>query len=120
MAERLATNTEIRAKEVRLIGPEGKQVGIVPLKIAIDAAKALEMDLVEVAVGLRPGTPDNAPLIGPAGDDRLLIATGHFRNGILLAPVTARAIEETLATGAPPDEIAPFSPQRFGAREVVA
>lgn len=54
MAERLATNTEIRAREVRLIGPEGKQVGIVPLKIAIDAAKALELDLVEVAPNASP------------------------------------------------------------------
>ena len=54
MAERLATNTEIRAKEVRLIGPEGKQVGIVPLKIAIDAARALELDLVEVAPNATP------------------------------------------------------------------
>ena len=54
MAERLATNTEIRAKEVRLIGPEGKQVGIVPLKIAIDAAKALDLDLVEVAPNASP------------------------------------------------------------------
>ena len=54
MADRLATNTEIRAKEVRLIGPEGKQVGIVPLKIAIDAAKALDLDLVEVAPNASP------------------------------------------------------------------
>ena len=54
MAERLATNAEIRAKEVRLIGPEGKQVGIVPLKIAIDAAKALDLDLVEVAPQASP------------------------------------------------------------------
>jgi translation initiation factor IF-3 len=54
LAERLATNTEIRAKEVRLIGPEGKQVGIVPLKIAIDAAKALDLDLVEVAPNASP------------------------------------------------------------------
>ena len=54
MAERLATNAEIRAKEVRLIGPEGKQVGIVPLKIAIDAAKALDLDLVEVAPNASP------------------------------------------------------------------
>lgn len=54
MADRLATNAEIRAKEVRLIGPEGKQVGIVPLKIAIDAAKALDMDLVEVSPQATP------------------------------------------------------------------
>ena len=54
MADRLATNAEIRAKEVRLIGPEGKQVGIVPLKIAIDAAKAMDLDLVEVAPQANP------------------------------------------------------------------
>ena len=54
MAERLATNAEIRAKEVRLIGPEGKQLGIVPLKIAIDAARAVDLDLVEVAPNANP------------------------------------------------------------------
>lgn len=54
MAERLAVNQEIRAKEVRLIGPEGKQVGIVPLKIAIEAAQALDLDLVEVSPQAAP------------------------------------------------------------------
>jgi translation initiation factor IF-3 len=54
MNQRLAVNAEIRAKEVRLIGPEGKQVGIVPLKIAIDAAKELDLDLVEVAPQANP------------------------------------------------------------------
>lgn len=54
MAERLATNQEIRAKEVRLIGPEGKQVGIVPLKVAIEAAQALDLDLVEVSPNATP------------------------------------------------------------------
>jgi translation initiation factor IF-3 len=54
MADRLATNTEIRAKEVRLIGPEGKQVGVVPLKIAIEAAQQLDLDLVEVSPQAQP------------------------------------------------------------------
>jgi translation initiation factor IF-3 len=54
MADRLATNAEIRAKEVRLIGPEGKQVGVVPLKIAIEAASAMELDLVEVSPQASP------------------------------------------------------------------
>ena len=54
MADRLAVNQEIRAKEVRLIGPEGKQVGIVPLKIAIEAAQALDLDLVEVSPQASP------------------------------------------------------------------
>ena len=54
MADRLAVNQEIRAKEVRLIGPEGKQVGVVPLKIAIEAAQALDLDLVEVSPQANP------------------------------------------------------------------
>jgi glycine oxidase len=51
-----------------------------------------EMELVEAAAGLRPGTPDNLPLVGPAPLDGLLWATGHYRNGILLAPLSAEAI----------------------------
>ena len=54
MAERLATNAEIRAKEVRLVGPDGKQVGIVPLKVAIEAARSVDLDLVEVAPNANP------------------------------------------------------------------
>jgi len=73
-----------------------------------------EAELVECAAGLRPGTPDNAPLIG-AVDDRTVVATGHYRNGVLLAPVTAEAVAELLETGAAPDVIAPFSPNRFRA-----
>ena len=47
--------------------------------------------------GLRPATPDNLPLIGPGAIDGLLLATGHFRNGILLAPLTAERIAALLA-----------------------
>lgn len=54
MTKRLNVNAEIRAKEVRLIGPEGKQIGVVPLKMAIDAAKQLDLDLVEVAPQANP------------------------------------------------------------------
>ncbi len=54
MTARLATNAEIKAKEVRLIGPDGKQVGIVPLKVAIDAARSVDLDLVEVAPNANP------------------------------------------------------------------
>jgi glycine oxidase len=53
-----------------------------------------EMELVEAAAGLRPGTPDNLPLAGPSGVDGLLWATGHYRNGILLAPLAANAIAD--------------------------
>jgi glycine oxidase len=56
-----------------------------------------EMELVEAAAGLRPGTPDNLPLVGESGVDGLLWATGHYRNGILLAPLTANAVVDLLA-----------------------
>lgn len=51
-----------------------------------------EYALVETAAGLRPGTPDNRPLIGALGPSGLLVATGHGRNGMLLAPATADAV----------------------------
>jgi len=55
-----------------------------------------EMELVEATAGLRPGTPDNLPLIGASGVEGLLWATGHYRNGILLAPLTANMLVEEL------------------------
>ncbi|HEV2894465.1 MAG TPA: glycine oxidase ThiO [Actinomycetota bacterium] len=72
-----------------------------------------ELELTETVVGLRPGSPDNAPMLGPAGPEGLVVATGHYRNGILLTPVTADAIAELLATGQVPEMIAPFGPARF-------
>jgi glycine oxidase len=72
-----------------------------------------ELELLETVVGLRPGSPDNAPMLGPAGPQGLVVATGHYRNGILLTPVTADAVAELLATGRVPDLIAPFTPGRF-------
>jgi glycine oxidase len=56
-----------------------------------------EMELVEAAAGLRPGTPDNLPIVGPGAIDGLLLATGHYRNGILLAPLAAETIADLLA-----------------------
>jgi glycine oxidase len=73
-----------------------------------------EMELVSQQAGLRPGTPDNAPLIGGTTVEGLLMATGHYRNGILLAPITAEVMAGMLA-GRPSPEIAePFSPRRPG------
>ena len=57
-----------------------------------------ELEFTEVVVGLRPATPDNAPVIG-RWDDRVIVATGHYRNGILLSPVTADLVVELIATG---------------------
>ncbi|MGW3664190.1 glycine oxidase ThiO [Streptomyces sp. NPDC005141] len=74
-----------------------------------------ELPLVETRAGLRPGSPDNAPLLGPTALDGLLLATGHFRNGVLLTPVTGDAMAHVLTTGELPAEARPFSPLRFGA-----
>src|SRR5215216_1513761 len=71
------------------------------------------LELAETVVGLRPGSPDNAPMLGPAGPEGLVVATGHYRNGILLTPVTADAVAELLASGRVPEAIAPFAPGRF-------
>ena len=72
-----------------------------------------EMELVETVAGLRPGTPDNAPLVGPAGLDGLMLATGHYRNGILLTPITAEAVAAFLAAEPPPPEVEIAHPGRF-------
>ncbi|MEU5546243.1 glycine oxidase ThiO [Streptomyces sioyaensis] len=72
-----------------------------------------ELPLVETCAGLRPGSPDNAPLLGPTELPGLQLACGHFRNGVLLTPVTGDAMAESLATGSLPDVARPFSPARF-------
>jgi glycine oxidase len=71
----------------------------------------VEYPLVEALAGMRPGTRDNAPLLGRLSG-RVVAATGHYRHGILLTPVTADAIAELVATGVTPAEIAPFDPRR--------
>ncbi|MFE2722961.1 glycine oxidase ThiO [Kitasatospora sp. NPDC059327] len=72
-----------------------------------------ELPLVETSAGLRPGSPDNAPLLGPTALPGLVAATGHYRNGVLLTPVTADLVAEYLATGRTPELAEPFSPTRF-------
>ncbi|HEX5495449.1 MAG TPA: glycine oxidase ThiO [Mycobacteriales bacterium] len=73
-----------------------------------------ELPLVETIAGLRPGSPDNAPVLGPGALDGLVLATGHHRNGILLTSVTAEVITELLVTGRLPELAAPFTLDRFG------
>ncbi len=59
-----------------------------------------EMELLDAAAGLRPGTPDNLPLVGPGALEGLILACGHYRNGILLAPLAAETVTGLLANGA--------------------
>jgi glycine oxidase len=72
-----------------------------------------EFELAEAVAGLRPGTPDNAPILGPAALPGLVLATGHFRSGVLLAPVTADIIAEYLATKRISAGLVQFSAERF-------
>lgn len=71
-----------------------------------------EATVSSVWAGLRPGSPDGLPLVGPLDDERLIAACGHYRNGILLAPWTGEAIAAWLVERAAID--ARFSPHRFG------
>jgi glycine oxidase len=64
--------------------------------------------------GLRPGSPDGLPVIGLLpGYKNVWVATGHFRNGILLAPVTGLLVSQSLQAGRPVPALRPFSPSRF-------
>ncbi|MEA2360420.1 MAG: glycine oxidase, partial [Solirubrobacteraceae bacterium] len=69
-----------------------------------------ELEFERALAGLRPGTPDNRPLIGPTAIEGLVLATGHYRNGILLAPVTADLVAAELANEGVDHG---FGPQRF-------
>ncbi|PZF91438.1 glycine oxidase ThiO [Micromonospora deserti] len=88
------------------------------LRAAVDLLPELsEYDITETVAGLRPGTPDNAPILGPLpGRPGVLAATGHHRHGIVLTPVTADLIADLITTGVADPLLAPFTPGRFGPR----
>jgi glycine oxidase len=78
-----------------------------------------ELELIAASAGLRPGTPDNLPLIGRGELEGLLMATGHFRNGVLLAPLTGDAVAALLDGRQPPAEVGPADPARLPRAEPV-
>lgn len=81
---------------------------------ALEMCPALaEAEVFETWSGLRPGTPDDLPIIGPTEIEGLLVATGHYRNGILLAPVTAKLMRNFLTRQHTDFDSQPFSPLRF-------
>jgi glycine oxidase len=84
------------------------------ISAALQLASALaDAQIEETWAGLRPDSPDHLPIIGPTDLDGLLIATGHFRSGILLAPITAQLIREWITTQNVSQDWARFSPMRF-------
>jgi len=115
-----------------LIGATVEDVGFAPgptpvgLTSLVEAATALapalaHMPIQEVWAGFRPRTPDGLPVLGADPDvPGLFYATGHFRNGILLAPITAAIMADLLAGARPAVDIAPFDPARFHAGDAVA
>jgi glycine oxidase len=76
-----------------------------------------ELELSEAMAGLRPGSPDNGPILGAASTPGLFLATGHYRNGVLLAPLTADALFDALSGRDIGGAAAAFSLRRFGVDE---
>lgn len=95
-----------------------KRVDVEVINALDRAAIALVPDLAEARrleawAGLRPGTPDDLPILGATSLAGYFVATGHFRNGILLAPATARVMAEVVRGVTPSIDLASFSPARF-------
>lgn len=84
------------------------------LSSAVELVPSLgELEIVEAWSGLRPDTVDHLPVLGASGVENLLLATGHFRNGILLAPLTAELVAGVITKNYVPDELKAFSAKRF-------
>ncbi|MGB8654028.1 MAG: glycine oxidase ThiO [Candidatus Acidiferrales bacterium] len=95
-----------------------KQVTPEGLRKIMDAAAEMipalaDAEIVETWAGLRPGSPDELPILGPTRTEGLLAATGHYRNGILLAPVTAKLVREWILERPTTMDFGIFSPLRF-------
>jgi glycine oxidase len=111
----VAGSTSEEAGFEKRVTPEGiRKILDAALELCPSLARA---EIVETWSGLRPGTPDDLPILGPTDIEGLLIATGHYRNGILLAPVTAKLVREWIANGRTDFNAAAFSPLRFSRRE---
>lgn len=97
----------------KAVTPEGLQkIFSAALELAPDLASA---EILETWSGLRPATADDLPILGPTEVPGLLVATGHYRNGILLAPITAKLVREWITQGRTSLETSAFSPLRFQA-----
>jgi len=95
-----------------------KAVTVAAVNTLLNAALELvptlaDSEIIESWCGLRPDTADHLPILGFGGPENLLLATGHYRNGILLAPVTANLLTETVTSNHEPAEFRDFSVTRF-------
>ena len=79
-----------------------------------------EAKILEAWAGLRPGSPDALPILGPGRIPGTYVTTGHFRNGILLAPITAVVMAELIQGKDPRMDLRPFAPSRFAANQALA
>ena len=75
--------------------------------------KFRDAKILENWAGLRPGTPDGLPILGATSTPGYYVATGHFRDGILLAPITAEVMAAVVEDRTPEYDLTPFSPARF-------
>ena len=111
----IAGSTLEDAGFAKLVTPEGvRKIREASIEMIPALAKA---EIVERWAGLRPGSPDELPILGPTDIEGLLIATGHYRNGILLAPVTAKLVREWVVLGKTSLDAKVFSPLRFTASQ---
>ena len=99
-----------------------KRVTAGGMRKILDAAIELVPDIanaeiVETWAGLRPATPDSLPILGPTDVEGLFIATGHYRNGILLAPITAKLARDWILNNTVASATEIFSPLRFAGRK---
>lgn len=111
----IAGSTLENAGFVKQVTPDG-------IRRILEGAKELApalagAEIVEQWAGLRPDSPDHLPIIGPTDMKGLLIATGHYRNGILLAPVTAKIVRDWIVSGKASFMAENFSPLRFTAEK---
>jgi glycine oxidase ThiO len=108
-----------------IVGATSEDVGFMPHNTAIGVQTLLRgaialvpglshYRLVESWWGFRPSTPDEIPILGQGPYCNLTLATGHYRNGILLTPITAQLIAEAIVSGIEPPQLEAFSWQRFG------
>ena len=113
----IGATVEERGFDIRVTGEGVLRLLEAAWEVLPDVA---ELEWLGARAGLRPGTPDNAPAVGAGAVEGLVWATGHYRNGVLLAPLTAIAVADLVSDREPPAVIAALAPGRFAERRLAA